>query len=48
MNQCIPHWLDQQARLSPNQIAMEQADGSIVTFQALAVQCRSLAKNSLI
>lgn len=44
MNQCIPHWLDQQARLSPNQIAMEQADGSIVTFQALAVQCRSIAK----
>ncbi|WP_080875084.1 o-succinylbenzoate--CoA ligase [Oceanobacillus timonensis] len=40
----IPHWLDKQADLSPNDIAVELKDGTTVTFSRLAEKSREKAR----
>ncbi|WP_040979056.1 o-succinylbenzoate--CoA ligase [Oceanobacillus jeddahense] len=44
MSTVIPHWLDKQADLSPNEIAVELKDGTTVTFSELAKRSREKAR----
>ncbi|MFD1413449.1 o-succinylbenzoate--CoA ligase [Oceanobacillus jeddahense] len=44
MSTVIPHWLDKQADLSPNEIAVELKDGTTVTFNELAKRSREKAR----
>ncbi|WP_152655014.1 o-succinylbenzoate--CoA ligase [Oceanobacillus sp. CFH 90083] len=44
MSTVIPHWLDKQADLSPNEIAVELKDGTTVTFSQLAENSRIKAR----
>ncbi|WP_053218813.1 o-succinylbenzoate--CoA ligase [Virgibacillus senegalensis] len=44
MTEVIPHWLDKQADLSPNKIAIETPEGEEWTFQQLRNKSRSFAK----
>ncbi|WP_010097113.1 o-succinylbenzoate--CoA ligase [Ornithinibacillus scapharcae] len=44
MGEVIPHWLSKQAFLSPDQPAMEQVDGTMITFQQLKEESQTFAK----
>src|SRR5699024_7819188 len=44
MGEVLPHWLDKQALLSPNKIAIELEDGSNITFSDLQNQSQTLAR----
>ncbi len=44
MSTVIPHWLDKQADLSPNEVAVELRDGTKVTFSSLAENSRIKAR----
>ncbi|GIO24941.1 o-succinylbenzoate--CoA ligase [Oceanobacillus sp. J11TS1] len=44
MTTVIPHWLTKQENLSPNEIAIELPDGTMLTFQQLANNSRQKAK----
>src|SRR5699024_3828145 len=43
MGEVLPHWLDKQALLSPNKIAIELEEGSKITFSDLQNQSQTLA-----
>ncbi|GIO21161.1 2-succinylbenzoate--CoA ligase [Oceanobacillus oncorhynchi subsp. incaldanensis] len=44
MSTVIPHWLDKQADLSPDETAVEWKDGTTVTFSQLAENSREKAR----
>lgn len=44
MSIVIPHWLDKQADLSPNEAAVELKDGATITFRQLAENSREKAR----
>ncbi|WP_339178863.1 o-succinylbenzoate--CoA ligase [Oceanobacillus sp. FSL W7-1293] len=44
MSTVIPHWLDKQADLSPDETAVEWKDGTTVTFSQLAEKSREKAR----
>ncbi|WP_181349501.1 o-succinylbenzoate--CoA ligase [Thalassobacillus sp. CUG 92003] len=44
MTHVIPHWLDKQAELAPNEQALERPDGSSLTFNELRDNSRQWAK----
>ncbi|GAA0350613.1 o-succinylbenzoate--CoA ligase [Oceanobacillus oncorhynchi subsp. oncorhynchi] len=44
MSTVIPHWLDKQADLSPNETAVEWKDGTTMTFSQLAENSREKAR----
>ena len=44
MGEVLPHWLDKQALLSPNKIAIELEDGSNITFSNLQEKSRTFAR----
>src|SRR5699024_12480928 len=44
MGEVLPHWLDKQALVSPNNIAIALEDGSNITFSDLQIQSQPLAR----
>lgn len=44
MAEMIPHWLTKRAQLTPEQIAIECLDGSVITFKQLASYSQIFAK----
>ncbi|AIF43996.1 o-succinylbenzoate--CoA ligase [Virgibacillus sp. SK37] len=44
MEEFIPHWLNKQASLSPSQVAIEELDGSTLTFLQLQEESSTYAR----
>ncbi|UFT98179.1 o-succinylbenzoate--CoA ligase [Radiobacillus kanasensis] len=44
MSLYIPHWLDKQAELTPNEIAIEQPTGETITFRKLQSSSQAYAR----